>query len=85
MVNDPNNAELIRWSESGDSFFGMCSSLMLTEPAKRFVSAGSRTVRARSPGAVVQAQELCIIRTPAQHVRIPQNSAPAARCSEERQ
>ena len=22
MVNDPNNAELIRWSETGDSFFG---------------------------------------------------------------
>lgn len=22
MVNDPNNGELIRWSETGDSFFG---------------------------------------------------------------
>jgi HSF-type DNA-binding len=24
MVNDPNNNELIRWAESGDSFFGRC-------------------------------------------------------------
>jgi len=22
MVNDPSNADLIRWSEAGDSFFG---------------------------------------------------------------
>jgi hypothetical protein len=28
MVNDPANSELIRWSDTGDSFYGACSSTL---------------------------------------------------------
>lgn len=39
MVNDPNNAELIRWSETGDSFFGefIAESLVIHEFYKTIV------------------------------------------------
>jgi len=85
MVNDPQNVALIRWSDSGDSFFGQYTPVIFSHSSFSFslrlfspfyllplslpTSPRPRTICKRSPRQMVQAPELFFLCSPAQHVR----------------